>query len=104
MTDESNTRTYPITDHVSESELVAITQAGAERWLKSHGWTRESGLYVSPRDIVTIQRPRDIGRIVSAVAVLAEFHRMSPRKVIAEMQADSRIADALRARRGDGAA
>ena len=35
-------KTYPITDHVPESELLAITQAGAERWLTAHGWTREA--------------------------------------------------------------
>ena len=77
-------KTYPITDHIPESELTAITPEGAARWFVRHDWVLFAG-----------QWP-DAGVLAREVEDVAKVHRISPRQVIAEMQADTRIIEAGR--------
>lgn len=88
----SRMKTYPITDHVPESELLAITQAGVERWLTTHGWTREGLEWRCVLSAFPKQGNGDpVGQLAYAVEVIAFRSSRSPRAIIAEMQADSRM-------------
>lgn len=74
-------KTHPITDHVPESELLAITPEGAARWLARHGWV----------DCNAVVFRGDARRVAAMVSEVAASSGRGPRDIIAEMQADSRI-------------
>jgi len=93
-------KTHPITDHVPESELTAITPEGAARWLTGKGWTHDGagfmGEWFSAEPGVLACVPSgDVqyaNRVAALVGRVADHMKLSPRTIIAEMQADSRIA------------
>lgn len=96
-------KTHPITDHVPESELTAITPEGAARWLTAHAWlllwdrhgsTRwASGISPMQRISTPTAGVVDYAEMMAtAVERVAFVYGKSPRTIIAEMQADSRIA------------
>ena len=90
-------KTHPITDHVPEAELLEITRDGAARWLLRHEWEWDGACMVTGNAAQPyVVMPRDeledrVRRTVNMVVTVAVHHRMSPRTIIAEMQADSRI-------------
>lgn len=112
-------KTHPITDHVPETDILAITPDGAARWLERHGWTRYGrqgrAWWCAPGntepdaslpsiwpgtgfgDYTLEHGLRHLGMMLSDVA---RRHGRGPREVIAEMQGDSRIVAALRASKG----
>lgn len=109
---------YPITDHIPESDILAITPDGAARWLERHGWTRNpwcDRVWSAPGSphndacLPSIWPGTGIGaytlehgmeQLVTALSIVARRHGRGPREVIAEMQGDSRIMAALRALKG----
>ena len=92
-------KTYPITDHVPESELTAITPEGARRWLERKGWKYSGrgavGDWFSMSQGVLAAVPSSDVQYASRIAALVErvagHMKLSPRTIIAEMQSDSRI-------------
>jgi hypothetical protein len=100
-------KTHPITDHVPEAELTAITPEGAARWLKQRGWTNVGQAtrghwwvapehaaddYDAPTTLMPVAGLLDYAKATAeGVAHLAQATKVSPRTIIAEMQADSRI-------------
>lgn len=105
---------YPITDHIPESDILAITPDGAARWLERHGWTRCEGRawWCAPGNtepdvfMPSIWPGAGIGaytfehgmkQLVTVLSDVARRHGRGPREIIAEMQGDSRIMAALRA-------
>lgn len=111
-------KTYPITDHIPEPEILAITPDGAARWLERHGWTRYgrhgAGWCAPGNTEPDVSMPpiwpgtgfgdytleRGLTHLTMALSEVARRHGRGPREVIAEMGADSRIMAALRASRG----
>lgn len=101
-------KTHPITDHVPESELTAITPEGAARWLTQRGWTRigqatrghwwlapgyvETNLD-APAALLPVADLLDYAKsTAAAITDIVRAVKVSPRAIIAEMQSDSRIA------------
>ena len=101
-------KTFPITDHVPESELAAITPEGAARWLTQRGWTRvgqatRGHWWLAPGHVeiehdataalLPVAGLLDYAKsTAAAITDIAREAKVSPRTIIAEMQADSRIA------------
>jgi len=91
-------KTHPITDHIPESELLAITPDGAARWLTAHGWEWDGACMVTGNAAIPyVVMPKDDAedrakRTARMVEKVAAYHRKSAGDIIAEMQADSRIA------------
>lgn len=100
-------RAYPITDHVPEAELLAVTSGGARRWLGQRGWQGipcpdRGWWYIGPKaqlldyDAPTVLVPddgvRDYAlRVAQMVEALADVTEAPARAILATMQADSRI-------------
>jgi hypothetical protein len=103
-------KTHPITDHVPEAELTAITPEGAARWLKQRGWrdvpTGDAApcatIYAGPdyracdNDAPVVLFPASnlffyAKEVAHVVSYLGRHTKIPPRTIIAEMQADSRI-------------
>lgn len=90
-------KTYPITDHVPEAELLAITPEGAAWWLRNKGWAQvvdgNTDRWRKGPGILTLVYDREEHVICMAGLVQGIGRRegIPPRTIIAEMQADSRI-------------
>lgn len=101
-------KSYPITDYVPEDELTAITPDGAARWLTARSWTHIGQAtrghwwiapgYVetnhdAPAALLPVADLLDYAKsTAAAIGDIAREAKVSPRTIIAEMQADSRIA------------
>jgi hypothetical protein len=99
--------TYPITDHVPEAELLAVTSGGARRWLTTRGWKGipcpdrgwwyvEQGSALDDYDAPTVLVPEDgvkdyALRVAQLMECLAYITKAPARAILATMQADSRI-------------
>ena len=90
-------KTYPITDHIPEPDLLAITPDGAARWLLRNGWEWDGACMVTGNAAIPyVVMPKDgaedrAKRTARMVEKVAAHHRKTVDAVIAEMQADSRI-------------
>lgn len=99
-------KTYPITDHVPEAELLAITPEGAARWLKQRGWTNvgqatrghwwvapgySANNLDAPAALLPVAGLLDYAKgTAEAIGDIARAVKVPPRTIIAEMQEASR--------------
>lgn len=91
-------KTHAITDHVPESELLAITPEGAARWLTRKGLVKGTIRHKRGDWYTSNDKGRSILLVTTGgagiVETIEDAHKrwgIPPRTIIAEMQADSRI-------------